>query len=165
MSRPDIGPSTVHRLLTNATNMRVSSEAANAAREALIRFLRKAGQSASDRLKIAKRKTVNREVAEAVLVNECIGLNSVSLKYSKGGQRGLPLAGVRRVFSHEGTSGKKSTGLGFNISKDAEKMVVAAAESFLDLLGKRARLIVTQMDKDRITVKARDVNIALIDWE
>jgi histone H3/H4 len=163
MSRPNIGKSTVHRLLISASGgSRVSDAAAEAAAAAVERYLEKAGQAAADHLKIAKRKTVTRDVAETVLVNACSGITANSLQYRQGEKRGLPVAGVLRVFSHEGKKGKKSTGLGFNVSDEAKKMIAGGAESFIEQLGKRARIVSKEMDKDRATVKDRDIRVALL---
>jgi histone H3/H4 len=163
MSRPNIGKSTVHRLLGYASGgARVSDAAADAAVDAVVEYLEKAGARAKKHLDIAKRKTVTKAVAEEVLVSACAGITAASLGHRKGEKRGLPVAGVIRTFSHEGKGGKKSSGLGLNISEEAKKMIAGAAESFVEQLGKRARMISEKMDKDRSTVKARDIEVALM---
>ena len=163
MSRPNIGKSTVHRLLQIASGgSPVAAKAAEEAQAAVERYLEKAGQAAKDRLDIARRKTVTREIAEAVLTNSCAGIMANSFRYVKGNVRGLPVAGVLRVFSHEGKSGRKALGLGFNISEDAKKMIAGAAEAFIEQLGKRARQVSQEFDKNRLTIKDRDVRVAIM---
>lgn len=165
--RPPIGKSTVHRLLLQAASGgRVSEDAASAAQKAVGEYLEKAGRAAAEHLKVAKRNTVNKDLARQVLVNKCIGVSESDLSYTKGERRGVSVAGVLRVFSHEGKSGKKASGLGFNISEEAKGMIAGAAEAFIDRLGKRARQVMvesaTKVDDVRATIKARDVRIALM---
>ena len=167
MSRRNIGKSTVHRLLLqSAPGGRVSDDAAEEAQKSVVEYLEKAGQAAADHLAIAKRKTVNKDIAEKVLMNGCMGVTKSALKYTQGEQRGLAVAGCVRAFSHEGKKGKKSSGLGFNISDEAKKMIAAGAEAFVDQLGKRARQVVVEMttkkEDPRSTIKGRDIRVALL---
>ena len=97
MSRPNIGKSTVHRLLLqSAPGGRVSESAAEEAQKAVVEYLEKAGQAAAEHLAIAKRKTVNKDIAEKVLSNTCMGVTKSALKYTQGEQRGLAVAGCVR---------------------------------------------------------------------
>ena len=41
-------------------------------------------------------------------------------------------------------------------------MIAGAAESFIEQLGKRARQVSQELDKDRLTVKDRDIRVALM---
>lgn len=163
MSRPNIGLSTVHRLLVEVSGgHNVSKAAAEMVVDSLVRYLENAGQAASDHLKIANRKTVTVAVARKVLSDKCFGISESDLIYSKGKQRGLPVAGAVRAFSHEGKAGKKkSSGLGFNISADAKPLITAAAEAYIKRVGIKALEVSKLMDSERKTVKDRDIKAVL----
>lgn len=163
MSRPNIGLSTVHRLLVDVSSgHNVSKAAAETVVDSLVLYLENAGEAAAAHLKIANRKTVTVAVARKVLSDKCLGISESDLIYSKGKQRGLPVAGVVRAFSHEGKAGKKkSSGLGFNISADAKPLITAAAEAYVKRLGVKALDVSKLMDAERKTIKERDVKTVL----
>lgn len=164
MSRPNIGLSTVHRLLDNSTGShKVSKAAAELVVESVTSYLEKAGEAAAEHLKIAKRKTVTADVAKKVLANKCLGISDRDLMYIKGTTRGLPVAGTLRVFSQEGKSGKKkSSGLGFNTSEDAKKVIAAAAEAYIKYVGVQALRLAEIQDVNRKTIKERDIRAVLV---
>jgi len=156
MSRPDIGKSTVHRLLTkSAGGSRVADEAAEAVLAALMVYIQSAGEKAQERLKIAKRKTVTEADAVEVFSSACLGIGRGSLRYNKLATRGIPVAGAERVF-------KSAMNKDSRTSDAVKGIIAAAAEAFVAAIGSRAKQVTDLVTKGtRNTIKARDVNAAL----
>jgi histone H3/H4 len=133
--RDSIGLAPCHRELAAGAfeDARVSKLAAKAAKKAVKELLARAARDLAERASLMKRKTVSAEMVEAVLVGKCEGITRSDLiKGHKDKKRGLSQAGVVRTV-------KKHTDL--NISEDAKKALVGAAEAYLRSLGQRAGML------------------------
>jgi len=155
MSRPqkreDIGLLTVKRLIgagAEIKDVRVSAEAIEEARNAVMHYITKAGDDAKKLLKFKKAKTVSAEIAQMVLMNKCAGIDETDLLGGhEVGTRGLPVAACDRIF--RGELGGDRT------SAKAKKMVTFAAEAYLRNLGLRAGMMAKA--GKRVTILKNDV--------
>lgn len=123
--RDDLGLSTCQDIIRAHGPQRASADAAKMARKALKRFLRELATESAQVLKIQKKKTVTLEVLQLALAGKmsCRGVTAAHLqKSSSSSKRGLPLAGVVRVFlgAHE-----------MRMTEEAKKSLVNAATAHL----------------------------------
>jgi len=153
-SRDDIGLATCKRLLatgSNISDVRTSAIAATEAQKAVTSMLQLYGSKAAAVLKQKKTKTVTLSTLEYLFSGNCLGISRVDLSSAprKGkGQRGVPLAGVERIFREMLESDGR-------ITEDAKKALVGAAEAYLHTLGKNAGLM-AQAGR-RKTIQGSDV--------
>lgn len=153
-SRDDIGLATCKRLLTVGSEIqgaRTAEQAAKEAQKAVMSVLEKGGAEAAELLKLTKTKTVTLDIVRACFVGKCLGVRDADLSSAprKGkGQRGLPLAGVERIFRMKLADSSR-------ITDDAKKALVGVAEAYLRSLGHNAGLMAKAGKRN--TIQAADI--------
>lgn len=135
MSRENIPAASVQRLLKDGVSgkIRVSGPAVQKAHGLVQAYLMKAGREAASVSKAAKMQTIKDRHAQLALLNVCAGVGEADLGAVDHKKRGLPVAGVSRVF-------REAAG-NIRVSADVEKMCTSAAEAYLKTLGRRAAMI------------------------
>jgi len=130
---------------------RVAADATNSAREAVESYLRDAAKEAAKILKLQKKKTVTKDVLINAFVKDCGVVKLVDLSSSKraGEMRGLPEAGVVRIFKAE--LAKDAS----RLSGEASSVLVNAASAYLRAIGQRAGMLVRAGKRN--TIKESDV--------
>ena len=149
--REDIPAAAVSRLLKSGVSgtIRVSSPAIQSALGLVNAYVSKAGKEAAKVSGASKMSTIKDRHAEVALLNPCVGVDEANLKFVDHKTRGLPVAGVARVFRGANN---------LRVSAVVEKMATAAAEAYLETLGRRAAMIT--MAAKRQTISEADIKAA-----
>lgn len=152
MSREDIPAAAVHRLLKEGVtgDVRVSTAAVQQSLGLVKAYVMKAGKESAAVVKASKGSTVLDRHAQIGLLNVCAGVTEDKLQFVESKKRGLPVAGVSRVFRESASN--------LRVSAKVEKMVTAAATAYLNELGRRAALIMAA--SGRKTLLKQDVAAA-----
>jgi histone H3/H4 len=152
--RDDIGLATCKRLLaagSGIADVRTAKEAAEQAQDAVKQMIHDAGTKAASLLRLKKTKTVDKDMIIACFEGTCTGIsvsNLVSAPRKGKGQRGVPLAGVDRIFREKLSGDSRVTG-------EAAKALVGAAEAYLRSLGRNAGLMAKAARRN--TIQGADI--------